>query len=70
VFGFNAKALRRLLAKHGFTVKDWLVYGGRSVLPRRSGLFGYFEQRSSQLITALSKWGGLGTYIETWVVKQ
>ncbi len=70
VFGFNAGALRRLLAKHGFIVKDWRVYGGRSVLPKRSGLLGYLEQRASQFITALSNWGGMGTYIETWAVKQ
>jgi SAM-dependent methyltransferase len=70
VFGFNAGALRKLVAKHGFTVRDWRVYGGRSVLPRRSGLLGYVEQQASHLITALSNWGGLGTYIETWVVKK
>jgi SAM-dependent methyltransferase len=70
VFGFNAGALRKLLAKHSFTVKDWLVYGGRSLLPRRAGFFGYLENQASHLITALSNWGDLGTYIETWVVKQ
>lgn len=70
VFGFNARALRKLLAKHGFTINYWLVYGGRSLLPRRSGLVGYFEQQASRVFTALSNWGGLGTYIETWVVEQ
>jgi 2-polyprenyl-3-methyl-5-hydroxy-6-metoxy-1,4-benzoquinol methylase len=70
VFGFNAEALRRLVAKHGFIVKDWRVYGGRSLLPRRSGVLGYLEQQASHWITALSNWGGLGTYIETWVVKK
>lgn len=70
VFGFNANALRKLVTKHGFTVKDWRVYGGRSVLPRRSGLLGYLEQKASHLITAISNYGGLGTYIETWVVKR
>lgn len=70
VFGFNEGALRLLLTKHGFIVRDWRVYGGRSLVPRRNGLLGYFEQRASQLITALSNLGGLGTYIETWAVKQ
>jgi SAM-dependent methyltransferase len=70
VFGFNGSALRKLVTKHGFAVRDWRVYGGRSVLPRRSGLLGYLEQQGSHLITAISNWGGLGTYIETWVVKQ
>jgi SAM-dependent methyltransferase len=70
VFGFNAGALRKLLAKHGFIVRDWRVYGGRSVLPRRSGLLGYFEQQAAHLITALSNRCGLGTYIETWGVKK
>jgi SAM-dependent methyltransferase len=70
VFGFNPVALRRLVAKHGFTVRVWRVYGGRSVLPRGSGVLGYLEQQASHLITALSNWGGLGTYIETWVVKK
>jgi len=70
VFGFNARALRRLLAKHNLVVKDWLIYGGQSHLPRRTGVFGYLEQKASQLITALSKWGEMGTYIETWAIKQ
>ncbi|MGI9069732.1 MAG: methyltransferase domain-containing protein [Pyrinomonadaceae bacterium] len=70
VFGFNANALRKLVTKHGFAIRDWRVYGGRSVLPRRAGLLGYLEQQASHLVTALSNLGGLGTYIETWVVKQ
>ncbi|MDQ6651496.1 MAG: class I SAM-dependent methyltransferase [Acidobacteriota bacterium] len=70
LFGFNATALRKLVTKHGFEVSDWRVYGGRSLLPRRSGLLGYLEQQASELITAFSDLGGLGTYIETWVVKQ
>jgi SAM-dependent methyltransferase len=70
LFGFNDRALRKLLTKHGLTVRDWHVYGGRSLVPRRNGLVSYFEQRASQFITALSNLGGMGTYIETWVVKQ
>ena len=70
VFGFNGRALRMLLAKYGLTVKDWHVYGGRSVLPRRNSFLGHLEHRASQLVTVISNWGGLGTYIETWVVKQ
>lgn len=70
VFGFNPRALRRMLGRHGFVVKDWRVFGGRSLLPRRAGLLAYLEQQASHLVTAISNWTGMGTYIATWVVKQ
>jgi len=70
VFGFNPKALRSLLARYSLSVTDWVVYGGRAVLLRRKGLVGYLEKQGSQLITALSNRRGLGTYIETWAIKQ
>jgi SAM-dependent methyltransferase len=69
VFGFNAKSLRALLAKHGLRVRDWHVYGGRSVLPKQSGVMGALEHLAARAITAASNIGGLGTYIETWAIK-
>lgn len=69
VFGFNPRALRALLGKHGLRVRRWHVYAGRSVLPERGGLAGAFEQMGARAVTALSNLGQLGTYIETWSVK-
>lgn len=70
VFGFNPKALRALLAKHGLQTKDWHVYAGRSVLPARGGLVGVAEGAAARLVTAVSRFRGLGAYIETWAIKE
>lgn len=70
VFGFNSMALRNLLAQHGLSVRDWTVYTGHAVVPQRKGMIGYLEKHAANLITALSDWGGMGTYIETWAVKD
>lgn len=70
VFGFNGCALRSLLARHDLLVRDWTVYTGRAVLPPRRGLFSFLEKNAADLVTALSDWGGMGTYIETWAVKR
>ena len=40
VFGFSPRSLRALLAKHGLAVREWRVYGGRSMVPRRGGALG------------------------------
>lgn len=69
VFGFAPKSLRALLSKHGFEVRRWHVYPGESLVPAHGGLVGHFEQYASKLVTALSRIGDLGTYIETWAVK-
>ena len=69
VFGFSPRSLRALLRKHGLEVREWRVYGGRSMVPRRGGLFGAFEHLAARAVTAASNLGDLGTYIETWAVK-
>jgi SAM-dependent methyltransferase len=70
VFGFNPCSLRALLSKHGLAVRDWRVYGGESMVPARAGLLGGLEQAAARAATALSNMGQLGTYIETWTIKQ
>jgi SAM-dependent methyltransferase len=70
VFGFGPRSLRSLLAKHGLSARHWRVYAGRSVLPKRGGLMGSIEQLAAHAVTALSNVGELGTYIETWAVKE
>lgn len=70
VFGFNPQSLRALLAKHGLSVRHWHVYGGASLVPNRGGFVGYFEQLAARAVTAISNVGELGTYIETWAVKD
>jgi SAM-dependent methyltransferase len=69
VFGFSPRALRALLRKHGLEVRDWRVYGGRSMVPRRGGALGALEHLAARAVTAASNLGELGTYIETWAVK-
>ena len=70
VFGFTPKSLQALLSKHKFEVRTWSVYPGTSLVPPRGGLAGSLEQYASKLVTALSKIGNLGTYIETWAVRM
>jgi SAM-dependent methyltransferase len=70
VFGFSPRSLRSLLIKHGLSPSYWRVYAGRSVLPGRKGLMGSLEQLAAHAVTALSNLGELGTYIETWAVKD
>jgi SAM-dependent methyltransferase len=69
VFGFSPRSLRALLAKHGLMVREWRVYGGRSMVPGRGGVAGIVEHLAARAITAASNVGNLGTYIETWAVK-
>ncbi|MDT7540292.1 MAG: hypothetical protein QOE33_196 [Acidobacteriota bacterium] len=70
VFGFSPKSLRALLAKHHLAPVEWRVYGGTSMVPARGGLVGSFERLAARAITALSNVGHLGTYIETWALKE
>jgi 2-polyprenyl-3-methyl-5-hydroxy-6-metoxy-1,4-benzoquinol methylase len=70
VFGFGPKSLRKLLAKYDFEVRTWHVYGGTSFVPNRSGAVGLLEQQAAKLVTLLSNLGNLGTYIETWAIKN
>jgi len=70
VFGFGPRSLRALLAKHGLKPERWRVYGGESSVPTRAGLTGTLERQAAKAVTYLSGFGSLGTYIETWAVKQ
>jgi len=45
------------------------VYAGTSLVPAH-GVFGFLEQQAAKAVTAVSKIGELGTYIETWAIKQ
>ena len=69
VFGFGPKSLQRLLSKHGFTPIHWHVYGGTSFVPAH-GLLGLLEQQAAKAVTGISKMSDMGTYIETWAIKQ
>jgi SAM-dependent methyltransferase len=69
VFGFGPRSLHALLAKHGLAVREWRVYGGRSMVPSRGGALGLAEHLAARAVTAASNLGELGTYIETWAVK-
>jgi SAM-dependent methyltransferase len=70
VFGFSPRSLRALLSKHGLTPYFWKVYPGRAMVPSRSGLIGVVEKFGAHAVTSISRIGSLGTYIETWAVKQ
>lgn len=70
LFGFGPRSLRTLLAKHGLEPRDWRIYGGRAMVPNRSGVIGVAEQLAAHAVTALSNMGSLGTYIETWAIKS
>jgi len=69
VFGFGPQSLQALLHKHGLKPKDWHVYAGQAMVPARGGPVGLFEQMAAHAITAVSSFGNLGTYIETWAIK-
>lgn len=70
VFGYGAKSLRALLAKYELSPRIWRVYGGTSYVPTRGGLVGEVEKMGAKAVTAISNLGHLGTYIETWAVKN
>jgi SAM-dependent methyltransferase len=69
LFGFGPKSLKMLLAKHGFKPKVWTVVPGTSLVPARGGLLGKLESLGAKTVTSLSRFGELGTYLETWAVK-
>jgi len=70
VFGFGSKSLRRLLSKYGFEIAKWQVYGGTSMVPGKRGLLDLVEQQAARLVTFLSNFAGLGTYIEVWAIRK
>lgn len=69
LFGFNLKALHRLLKKHGLEAVEWEVVGGRSMVASRGGIMGKLEGVASSVVTKISDYGEMGTYIETWARK-
>ncbi len=70
VFGFSPRSLRALLTKHRLRPTHWRVYGGSSRVPSHGGLVWFLEQVGARAITGASNWGNLGTYIETWAIKE
>lgn len=70
LFGFGPRSLRALLAKHGLRPVNWHVYGGRAMVPARGGAVGALERLAAHAVTAASNLGSLGTYIETWAIKE
>jgi SAM-dependent methyltransferase len=70
VFGFSPVSLRKLLAEHGLQPIDWRVYAGTSLLPTRRGVVGSCESFAAKLVTHVSRFGELGTYIEAWARKD
>lgn len=70
LFGFSPRSLRALLAKHNLKPARWRVYGGRAMVPSKAGVVAKVEQTGANLITALSEFGSLGTYIETWAIRS
>ncbi len=70
VFGFSPRSLNKLLAKHGFKSNIWKVYGGNSMVPSGGGVRARVESLAGKLVTGVSNLGEMGTYIETWAVKQ
>jgi SAM-dependent methyltransferase len=70
VFGFSPRSLRALLGNHGLRPRDWRVYGGDFVVPTLNGPFAFLEPLAARAILALSRYGDLGTQIETWALKE
>jgi 2-polyprenyl-3-methyl-5-hydroxy-6-metoxy-1,4-benzoquinol methylase len=70
IFGFSPRSLKALLAKHHLEPANWRIYGGRAMVPSRSGTIGALERLAARAVTAASNLGSLGTYIETWAIKS
>ena len=68
VFGFSPSSLRTMLSKHDLRIVKFRVYGGQSYVPS-DGLIGFVEQQCARVVSALSDYGNLGTYMEAWTVK-
>jgi 2-polyprenyl-3-methyl-5-hydroxy-6-metoxy-1,4-benzoquinol methylase len=70
VFGFSPHSLRALLSKYHLQPRYLRVYPGRAMVPSRHGIVGELERLAANAVTSLSKLGSLGTYVETWAVKD
>lgn len=70
IFGFSPKSLRKILKKHGLAPKMWRVFGGTSLVSPHGGILGRIESLASTGVLKISNIGEMGTYIETWAVKE
>ena len=70
LFGFGPHSLRKLLHKHGLRPTDWRVYPGESMVPAHGSSIAMLERLAAKAVTAASSVGELGTYIETWAIKE
>ncbi len=69
VFGFSPRSLTALLGKYNLQSRYTRIYPGRAMVPSRPGMVAELERWAANAVTSLSKFGSLGTYIETWAVK-
>lgn len=70
VFGFSPKSLRKLLAKHSFDVAHLACYSDDSYVPASATLIGKLERRAANVVTSLSKFGGMGSFIDCWAIRR
>lgn len=67
-FGFSPRSLRALLGKHALKPVLWRVYAAQNHVPA-VGAAGAMERIAAGAVLRLSRFGQLGTYIETWAQK-
>jgi SAM-dependent methyltransferase len=70
IFGFGGRSLRRLLGKHGLRPVNLRFYGGISLLESGGSTTGGLEVLASRAVSYVSRIGSLGTYVQTWAIKQ
>ena len=70
LFGFGPRSLRKLLKRHHLRPIDWRVYPGDSMVPAQGNSIAMLERLAAKAVTAASSVGELGTYIETWAIKE
>ncbi|MBK8809901.1 MAG: class I SAM-dependent methyltransferase [Acidobacteria bacterium] len=70
LFGFNRRSLTRLLERNGLRIKELKICGGTSFVPETEGFNGKFESFAAGIVTEVSKFGSMGTYIEGWAGKS
>lgn len=70
LFGFGPRSLRKLLQRHNLRPTDWRVYAGESMVPAGGNSIAMLERLAAKAVTAASSVGELGTYIETWAIKE
>lgn len=70
LFGFGPRSLKKLLQRHHLRPADWRVYPGESMVPANGNSVAVLERLAAKAVTAASGVGELGTYIETWAIKE